>query len=82
MLTLGILQKLEFRILEMKDRRKQTDASFKDQIGYQAQKQSIVRGFSALELENMLKSSTKSAAKDVMTCLFIDNNGILSLIIK
>jgi hypothetical protein len=42
----------------------------------------IVRGFSALQLENMLKSSSKSLAKEIMSCLFFDNNGILSEIIK
>lgn len=80
--SLGLFQKLEFRIIEMKDRKKNVDLSYKELVNYQNQKQAVVRGFSALELENMLKSSTKSAAKDVMGCLFFESSGILTEIIK
>lgn len=79
---MGTLQKLEYRIIEMKDRRKQSEASLKDPISYQNQKHQVVRGFSALQLENMLKSSSKSVARDIMSCLFLDSTGILSEIIK
>jgi Tubulin-tyrosine ligase family len=80
--NINIFQKLELRIIEMKDRRKKADSNYKDHISYQSQKHSVVRGFSALQLENMLKSSSKSVAKDIMSCLFIDSTGILSEIIK
>lgn len=79
---LGILQKLELRIIEMKERRKKSESGQKDQIAYQSQKHAVVRGFSALQLENMLKSSSKSVAKEIMSCLFLEANGILSEIIK
>ena len=77
-----ILQKLEMRIVEMKDRRKKSEAGMKDQVSYQSQKHAIVRGFSAIQLETMLKSSSKSVAKEIMACLFLEANGVLSEIIK
>lgn len=80
--NLSILQKLEVRIHEMKERRKHSEAGLKENVASQNQKHIIVRGFSALQLENMLKSSSKSLAKEIMSCLFFDNNGILSEIIK
>ena len=80
--NVGVLQKLELRIIDMKDRRKKTDSNLRDQLSHQNQKHLIVRGFSALQLENMLKSSSKSVAKDIMSCLFFDSTGILSEIIK
>lgn len=79
--NLSILQKLEIRISEMKERRKRTEVSGKE-MTYHSQKHNVVRGFSAMQLENMLKSSSKSVAKEVMSYLFIDNSGILSEIIK
>jgi hypothetical protein len=80
--NLSLLQRLELRIGEMKERRRQAEMSLKEVSSYQSQKHAIVRGFSALQLENMLKSSSKSLAKEVMSCLFFDNSGILSEIIK
>lgn len=79
--AMSILQKLEIRISEMKERRKRSEVSGKEMI-YHSQKHNIVRGFSAVQLENMLKSSSKSVAKEVMSYLFIENSGILSEIIK
>ena len=79
---LSFLQKLELRIIEMRGRKKNSDAGHKEQIPYQSQKQLVLRGFSAAELEKMLKSSTKSTAKDIMSCLFFELHGILSEIIR
>jgi tubulin polyglutamylase TTLL5 len=75
-----VLQKLEIRIGEMKEKMKRCEW-LKDSA-YMAQKHNIVRGFSALQLENMLKGSNKSIAKDVMSLLFIEGNGLLTDIIK
>ncbi|OMJ75309.1 hypothetical protein SteCoe_25584 [Stentor coeruleus] len=80
--NLTLSQRLELRIHEMKERRKISEAGSKDFLNFQSQRHMIVRGFSALQLENMLKSSSKSLAKEIMSCLFFDNNGILSEIIK
>ena len=78
--TTSLLTKLETRIGEMKDKIKKSESG-KDS-GYMSQKHNIVRGFSALQLENMLKGSNKTIAKDVMSLLFIDGIGILTEIIK
>ena len=80
--NIGILQKLELRVIEMKDRRKKSESITRDHASYQNQKHIVVRGFSALQLENMLKSSSKSVAKEIMSCLFLESAGILSEIIK
>jgi tubulin polyglutamylase TTLL5 len=79
---MGILQRLETRILEMKERRKQSEANQKNPVTYMNQKNQVIRGFSAQQLENMLKSSSKSVAKDIMSSLFIDKSGILTEMIK
>lgn len=81
-LNMGMLQRLESRIFEMKERRKQSEAVQKDVVSYMNQKNQVIRGFSAQQLENMLKSSSKSIAKDIMSSLFIDNSGLLTEMIK
>jgi hypothetical protein len=80
--TMGLLQRLEARVVEMKERRKQSESALKDPVTYMNQKNQVVRGFSAQQLENMLKSSSKSVAKDIMSSLFIEGNGILTEMIK
>jgi hypothetical protein len=43
----------------------------------------VIRGFSALQLEEMLKTSTRNAAYDVVTCLQdAEGRGVLTEIIK
>lgn len=64
----------------MKDRRSKAESYVKEHL--KNQKHLIVRSFSAIQIEEMLKSSTKSVAKEIMSCLFIENSGILSSIIK
>lgn len=80
--TMGLLQRLEARVFEMKERRKQSESSQKSPTTYMNQKNQVVRGFSAQQLENMLKSSSKSVAKDIMSSLFIEGSGILTEMIK
>jgi hypothetical protein len=76
----SVLVKLETRIGEMKDKIKKSESM--REAGYLTQKHRIVRGFSASQLENMLKGSNKTIAKEVMSLLFIDGVGILTDIIK
>lgn len=82
-------QRLEARLIEMKERRrrllaasgsKPSDAEFD---GKEEQKLSIIRGFSASQLEEMLRTSTKNVAQEVVSCLIgLEGRGVLTAIIK
>jgi hypothetical protein len=76
---LNIIEKVNLRICEMKERRQKSE-NFKENL--QSQKHQIVRSFSAIQLENMIKNSSKTIAKEVISFLFINNSGLLSEIIK
>ena len=75
----NIVEKLNIRICEMKERRMKGEVS---RDHYHSQKHQIVRSFSALQLENMIRSSNKTTTKEVISFLFFNNSGMLSEIIK
>ena len=75
----NIVEKLNIRICEMKERRMKGEVS---RDHYHSQKHQIVRSFSALQLENMIRSSNKTSTKEVISFLFFNNSGMLSEIIK
>lgn len=77
---LSIVEKLNLRISEMKEKRKCLENAAKE--GYLSQKHLFVRKFSAMQLENMIKNSNKTLTKEVTSTLFINNSGILTEIIK
>jgi len=91
-------QRLESRLIEMKERRKRLLKSLYKKEGKQGgsiqefeqdyeqkeqQKNVIIWGFSAAQLEEMLRTSTKNVAYEVISCL-IDSSGrgVLTEIIK
>ena len=107
-------QRLESRLIEMKERRKRllqsiylrergernqdsnlpllqdpkhkTDYQFdflKEFAAKEAYKNVIIQGFSASQLEEMLRTSTRNVAHEVISCLIDNNgNGVLTEIIK
>jgi len=78
-IKLSLYQRLEEKLLEMKERRKRmlkmnsitkTNAEF--EIEYtkeQERKHAIIQAFSVAQLEEMLRSSTRNIAYEVVTCL-------------
>lgn len=80
-LGLGVLNKLESRILEMKDRQKKSEQA-KESISYFTQKSQVIKTFSALQLENILKSSKKNVLKEIISSLFFGDCGILTDMIQ
>lgn len=75
-------QRLENRLIEMKERRKRLATSIKGEEMEEYRKK-VLRQFSGTELENMLKSSFRTTAIEVVGCLFdIDGKGILTEMIK
>lgn len=88
-----IWQRVESRLIEMKERRRRMAApngskrrgtsSERDYDVAEENKLSAIRGFSAQQLEEMLKNSSKNAAQDIIACLFeADGRGMLTEIIK
>ena len=71
-------QQLERRLVEMKERRKNL-RSDDYKIKEEQQKQIIIRGFSVCQLEEMLRSSTKSSSCAIVSCLVPSSgSGILT----
>jgi tubulin polyglutamylase TTLL5 len=79
-------QRLEARLIEMKERRRRLLAisgTKSPEAEYEEQKLLIIRGFTASQLEEMLRTSTKNVAQEVVSCLInIDGKGVLSAIIR
>lgn len=48
----------------------------------EAQKNVIIQGFSAVQLEEMLRTSTRNVAYEVISCLIENGRGVLTEIIK
>ena len=78
---LGVLNKLESRILEMKERQKKNEKS-KETSSYYTQKNQVIKTFSALQIENILKGSKKNILKEIMSELFFGDCGILTDMIQ
>ena len=78
---LGVLNKLESRILEMKERQKKNEKS-KETSSYYTQKNQVIKSFSALQIENILKGSKKNILKEIMSELFFGDCGILTDMIQ
>lgn len=75
-------QRLETRLIEMKERRRRliTNLQGEDMEEY---RKKVLRQFSGNELENMLKSSFRTTAIEVVGCLFDkDSKGILTDMIR
>ena len=70
----------------MKERRRRVAESKRaenDPEKVQDQKEIVIRGFSAQQLEDMLKSSTRSIAQELVSCLADEKGrGVLSEIIR
>lgn len=79
-------QAIESRYIEMKERRRRVAQSHQtsDTTERSAeQKEIVIRGFSAQQLEDMLKSSTRLVAKELVACLSDEKGrGVLSEIIR
>ena len=75
-------QRLENRLIEMKERRRRLVAGTRGEEMEEYRKR-VLRQFSGTELENMLKSSFRTTAVEVVGCLFdIDGKGILTEMIR
>ena len=48
----------------------------------EAQKNVVIQGFSAAQLEEMLRTSTRNVAYEVISCLIDNGRGVLTEIIK
>ena len=75
-------QRLENRLIEMKERRRRliTNLQGDEMEDY---RKKVLRQFSGTELENMLKSSFRTTAVEVVGCLFDkDGKGILTEMIR
>lgn len=48
----------------------------------EAQKNVVIQGFSAAQLEEMLRTSTRNVAYEVISCLIDNGRGVLTDIIK
>lgn len=80
--TSRLWQRLETRLVEMKERRRRliTNLQGDDMEEY---RKKVLRQFSGNELENMLKSSFRTTAIEVVGCLFDkDGKGILTDMIR
>ena len=76
----------------MKERRKRLQKSLWDKpqeqfeenyLSESQKRQIIIQGFSVSQLEDMLRTSTKNVAHEVVSCLIPSrNNGVLTNIIK
>ncbi|CAG9323870.1 unnamed protein product [Blepharisma stoltei] len=74
-------QRLESRLIEMKERRRRLVGTPTDE--FEEQRRQVLRQFSAAELESMLKSSCRSSAIEIISSLFdLEGRGILSDVIK
>ena len=74
-------QRLESRLIEMKERRRRLLENIyrKRKLEYdvektEEQKEIIIRGFSSVQLEDMLKTSTRNVAQELVSCL-VDSHG-------
>lgn len=74
--------RLQSRLIEMRERRKKLILSMKRSRHLDLKdekKASYLKGLSAEQLENLMKTSTKNVALDVVNCLlYEDNKGVLS----
>ena len=77
---LSLIEKVNLRIAEMKENRVKSRNSVKE--SYLSQKHQIVRRFSALQLEGLIKNPNKSLTREVTSLLFIKDSGILTEVIK
>ena len=83
--TQSLSERLDARVQEMKDRQRRLTASGprRKSKRTEEQKQIVIRGFSASQLESMLSSSTKNVAQEVVACLISrDGKGVLTDIIR
>jgi tubulin polyglutamylase TTLL5 len=79
-----ICSRLEHILVDMKERRKKLLIS-KGKIDVEKaeeQKYNVIRGFSAAQLEEMLRKTTKNIARELVECLIEPESGILTEIIK
>jgi hypothetical protein len=75
-------QRLENRLIEMKERRRRLVNNLQGD-DMEEHRKKVMRQFSGTELENMLKSSFRTTAVEVVGCLFdIDGKGILTEMIR
>lgn len=85
-LSSNLWERLDNRIQEMKDRQRRLFGSMKRKHNVKRledQKQIVIRGFSASQLEGMLCTSTKNIAQEVVSCLIsAEGRGVLTEIIK
>ena len=80
---LPLWKKLESRVSEMRERRKKLNiAKLPSHEKLEEQKQAVIRGFSASQLEGMLRSSTKNVAHEVVSCVVSEEKGVLTEIIR
>ena len=79
-----ICSRLEHILVDMKERRKKL-LIYKGKVDVEKaeeQKYNVIRGFSAAQLEDMLRKTTKNIARELVECLIEPESGILTEIIK
>jgi hypothetical protein len=81
-----ISQRLDYRLVEMKERKKKLSKNSQkvydedNKLDANIKKLNAIQAFASTELEDMLRNTTKNTAHDIISCLIDKNSGILSRI--